>query len=311
MAHPYRVFTPCRRAWRAAGWRPLERAPGRVTLPERLPPGVTLETVIRETVTLETTNSAAAEGEAAGRRRLGMWVRRAGRYAGGRDLLAADDTSRLSPHLHFGCLSPREVAERVDDEAYRRQLCWRDFYQQVLFTAPDLPTRPLRPDVVEKWREDADALDAWRAGRTGVPIVDAAMRQLAAEGWMHNRGRLITAAFLARHLGLDWRAGAAHYADLLLDADVASNNGNWQWVAGTGTDTRPYRRFNRSDRPSASTRATTSGATSPSWRASRAARCASPGASPRRCGASSAIPTRSTASSRRPGWTPAPRRRAG
>jgi deoxyribodipyrimidine photo-lyase len=129
-------------------------------------------------------------------------------------------------------------------DAFVRQLCWRDFYHQLLAGYPELGRKSYRPRATDQWRDDPDALAAWQAGQTGVPVVDAGMRQLAAEGFMHNRARLITAAFLTKSLGLDWREGIRWYADLLVDADVANNAGNWQWVAGTGTDTRPNRQFN-------------------------------------------------------------------
>jgi deoxyribodipyrimidine photo-lyase len=164
-------------------------------------------------------------------------------YAERHDDLAADGTSRLSPYLHFGCVSPREVASRVADEAFIRQLCWRDFYHQVTAAYPRITTEPLRR-VEEDWRDDPEALRRWQAGATGVPIVDAGMRQLAAEGFLHNRARLLVASYLTKQLGLDWRAGAAWFAEYLLDGDVPNNYGNWQWVAGTGNDTKPYRRFN-------------------------------------------------------------------
>jgi len=129
------------------------------------------------------------------------------------------------------------------EDAFARQLCWRDFHQQVLAANPQLPSRDYRPRG-DRWRTDARAARAWREGRTGYPIVDAGMRQLALEGFMHNRARMIVASFLTKTLYLDWRLGAAHFAALLLDADVANNVGNWQWVAGTGNDTRPNRVLN-------------------------------------------------------------------
>jgi deoxyribodipyrimidine photo-lyase len=150
----------------------------------------------------------------------------------------------MSPYLHFGCVSPVTVWTAIDSDEYRRQLCWRDFYHQVLYAFPDLPRRNYRPGAADAWRDDPAALAAWREGCTGFPIVDAGMRQLAGEGWMHNRARLITASFLTRQLGLDWREGAQWYARLLLDADLANNIGNWQWVAGTGNDPRHGRQFN-------------------------------------------------------------------
>jgi deoxyribodipyrimidine photo-lyase len=165
------------------------------------------------------------------------------------DDLAADATSKLSPYLHFGCVSATELAARAGrdhpgpgTEAFLRQLCWRDFHHQVLAARPDAPHTDLRPRG--DWVTDPEALAAWAEGRTGIPIVDAGMRQLATEGWMHNRARLITASFLTKTLGLDWRQGAAHFAHHLLDADIANNVLNWQWVAGTGMDTRPNRVLN-------------------------------------------------------------------
>jgi deoxyribodipyrimidine photo-lyase len=128
-------------------------------------------------------------------------------------------------------------------EAFIRQLAWRDFHNQVLAARPEAARADYRTRH-DRWRRDEKAAQAWRDGRTGYPIVDAGMRQLAAEGWMHNRARLITASFLTKTLYLDWRIGARHFLDLLVDADIANNQLNWQWVAGTGTDTRPNRVLN-------------------------------------------------------------------
>jgi deoxyribodipyrimidine photo-lyase len=187
-------------------------------------------------------------GESAGRERLTAWIRTGlERYGERHDDLAGDATSRLSPYLRFGCVSPREVFERVHDrpgaEPFVRQLCWRDFYQQVAAANPEMPRADYRPRG-GRWRVDDEALEAWKDGLTGYPIVDAGMRQLRHEGWMHNRARLVTASFLTRDLGVDWRAGAAHFWDLLVDGEIANNAGNWQWVAGTGNDTRPNRVLN-------------------------------------------------------------------
>jgi deoxyribodipyrimidine photo-lyase len=143
-------------------------------------------------------------------------------------------------------VSVRELAARataLGAAAFVRQLCWRDFFAQLLWARPETQRDDLRPRG-DRWVDDPEALDAWKAGLTGYPLVDAGMRQLAAEGWMHNRARLVTASFLVKHLGIDWRAGAGHFFDLLLDGDVSQNVGNWQWVAGTGADTRPNRMFN-------------------------------------------------------------------
>jgi len=184
-------------------------------------------------------------GESAGRERADRWLRRflAG-YADGHDDLAGDRTSRLSPYLRFGCVSPLELACRAESgEDFVRQLCWRDFHHQVTYAFPRINRENYR-HTERRWRHDRDALRAWCHGMTGLPIVDAGMRQLLAEGWMHNRARLIVAAYLVKRLGLDWRDGARHFFAHLLDGDVANNSGNWQWVAGTGNDTRPARGFN-------------------------------------------------------------------
>ncbi|GAA3230153.1 cryptochrome/photolyase family protein [Dactylosporangium siamense] len=232
----YKVFTPYWRAWQAQRWRDVEGAPRKLRLPDDLPASWFKD------------RPAPTGGESAARRRLTAWLPQLEGYEDNHDAMAADKTSRLSPYLHFGCLSPREVAARVDGhpgaEPFVRQLCWRDFYHQVLFAFPDLRRKAYRASAEEHWRDESDALQAWREGHTGVPIVDAGMRQLLAEGWMHNRARLITASYLTKHLNVDWRAGGDHFFDLLLDGDVANNYGNWQWVAGTGNDTKPYRRFN-------------------------------------------------------------------
>jgi deoxyribodipyrimidine photo-lyase len=183
-------------------------------------------------------------GETAARKALTAWLRKgdAG-YAEARDDLAGDATSKLSIPLHLGLLSPLEVATRSKSDELVRQLAWRDFYAQLLAAVPASATRDLRPRRRE-WHDDPEGLAAWQEGQTGYPVVDAGMRELAATGFMHNRARLLVASFLTKDLRIDWRAGAAHFEALLLDGDVASNRGNWQWVAGTGVDTRPGRIFN-------------------------------------------------------------------
>jgi deoxyribodipyrimidine photo-lyase len=235
----YRVFTPYHRAWLAAKWRDEVAAPSKITLPPDLPVGEL------PPVPAGDSPDAANGGETEGRRRLSAWPRHLDGYADAHDDMAADRTSRLSPYLRWGCLSPLEVANAAEGgEAFVRQLCWRDFYYQVALDFPHLSTRAYRKSGDLAWRDDASALSHWQDGLTGVPIVDAGMRQLKAEGWMHNRARLITAAFLTKHLGIDWRPGIQWFFRWLLDGDVPNNSGNWQWVAGTGNDSRPYRRFN-------------------------------------------------------------------
>ena len=141
----------------------------------------------------------------------------------------------------------RAALPRPGGEEFCRQLAWRDFFHQVTAAFPDIARTDYRtgPGTAPRtWSTDERALDAWRAGQTGIPIVDAGMRQLAAEGFMHNRARMITASFLTRTLGIDWRHGYRHFRDLLADGDVACNAGNWQWVAGTGNNPRPGRVLN-------------------------------------------------------------------
>ena len=238
----FRVFTPYWRRWRDEPLRPVHGAPRKLSLP----PGVNRGKV--DVACRDTSPDRPAGGETAARKRLAAWVR-AGleSYEERHDDLAGDATSRLSPYLRFGCVSAREVLDRVSGKpgagAFARQLCWRDFYAQVTAANPRLPRADYRPRG-RRWRDDPEALQAWKEGRTGCPIVDAGMRQLLREGWMHNRARLITASYLTKTLGIDWRAGAAHFWDLLVDGEIANNAGNWQWVAGTGNDTRPNRVLN-------------------------------------------------------------------
>ena len=238
---PYRVFSPYHRAWLAAERRDLEPAPAAIEMPRmpsgRLPtlPGRLLENPVRE------------PGEDAARQALADWLRNGiDDYSATHDNLSTD-SSRLSPYLHFGCLSPREVeakvAERRGDgpEEFRRQLAWRDFYGQLLLHHPDAAKRELQERYRSlEWDDDDELLEAWRSGRTGYPLVDAGMRQLRASGFMHNRARLVVGSFLTKDLHLDWRHGEAHFMRHLLDGDEASNNGNWQWIASVGADPAPY-----------------------------------------------------------------------
>lgn len=237
----YRVFGAYQRVWLAEPRRAVESPPplrGRDVGSLRLP-------ALGELVSGVPSPERPRGGETAGRARLDDWLAdRLGHYSERADDLGADATSRLSPYLHFGCVSPLEVVERARESAsFVRQLCWRDFYHQLLAANGELPRADLRPRG-DRWRDDGEAFAAWREGRTGVPIVDAGMRQLAREGWMHNRARLVAASFLVKDLYVDWRQGQRHFSELLVDGDVANNAGNWQWVAGTGTDSRPNRVFN-------------------------------------------------------------------
>ncbi|MFJ1545532.1 cryptochrome/photolyase family protein [Streptomyces sp. NPDC088246] len=242
----YAVFTPYFRHWEAAGVRGTLTAPRAVRLPDGVKSGPLPE---RAEVT-GASPGLARGGESAGRRLLSSWLHGPlADYESGHDDLAGDATSRLSPYLHFGCLSAAEVINRARQrggpgaDAFVRQLAWRDFHHQVLAARPDAAWEDYRTRH-DRWRSDEDEVEAWRAGRTGYPLVDAAMRQLAYEGWMHNRGRMLAACFLTKTLYADWRVGARHFLDLLVDGDLANNQLNWQWMAGTGTDTRPNRVLN-------------------------------------------------------------------
>jgi deoxyribodipyrimidine photo-lyase len=188
-------------------------------------------------------------GETEGRRRLDAFL--AGpieTYGRNRGALEEGSSSRLSPYLHFGCVSAREVEARLPSgpgaDAFRRQLAWRDFYAHVLLAHPENARleHQQRFRGTLAWDGDGELFAAWRDGRTGYPLVDAGMRQLRHEGWMHNRARLVTASFLTKELGIDWRRGERHFMRLLIDGDEANNNGNWQWVTSVGVDPQPYYR---------------------------------------------------------------------
>ncbi|HZR96484.1 MAG TPA: deoxyribodipyrimidine photo-lyase [Gaiellaceae bacterium] len=242
----YSVFTPFFRAWSGARQRPLVPAPHRLSMPTGVATGSVPEP--RRLVAGSPSPVLPCGGETAGRERLAAWLRSGvAAYGARHDELAASGTSHLSPYLHFGCLSPLEVARRAGEiggaEPFLRQLAWRDFFHQLLAARPETVREDMRPRG-RRWSGDREALEAWKNGETGYPIVDAGMRQLLREGYMHNRARLVTASFLVHHLRIDWRAGARHFFDWLVDGDVANNVGNWQWVAGTGANPRPNRVLN-------------------------------------------------------------------
>ena len=240
------VFTPFHRAWSAIP----STAP--LAAPERLIPGPVLSGE-------SAPEASEGVGHAAARQALERFVRGSlVGYERGRDRVDHDSTSRLSVHLRVGAISPREVRHVVQRaavragrmrrpaEAFVRQLAWRDFFTHVLWHAPASRRRELRADRRDiAWRDDPKGLAAWREGRTGYPLVDAGMRELAATGVMHNRARLVAASFLTKHLLVDWREGERWFMRRLRDGDPAVNTGNWQWVASTGADALPaFRIFN-------------------------------------------------------------------
>lgn len=179
-------------------------------------------------------------------------------YANDRNRMDLDGTSSLSPYLRFGMLGLRQAVSAADQaraeaetkeskhnaEIWLNELIWREFYIQILHHFPHVSRRSFNPALANiKWRNDEDDFEAWKLGKTGMPVVDAAMRQLLQTGWMHNRARMIVASFLVKDLLIDWRWGEAWFMENLLDGDPAANNGGWQWTAGTGTDAAPYFRI--------------------------------------------------------------------
>jgi deoxyribodipyrimidine photo-lyase len=247
---PYTVFSPFHRIWLEVPRRAVLGAPR--SLPA-LPAGlVTGRLPSLASLGLEQeVEEPPAGGEAAGRERLSRFLSGDVReYADNHDALGRDRTSRLSPYIHLGCVSVREAEERLPRgagaDAFRRQLCWRDFHHHVLLHFP----RNARSEFQERyrgsipWSRTERRFEAWREGRTGFPLVDAAMRQLRREGWIHNRARLVAGSFLTKDLGIDWRWGERWFMRLLVDGDEANNNGNWQWIASVGVDPQPaFRRI--------------------------------------------------------------------
>lgn len=250
----FAVFSPFHRRWQELPLRAVSEAPP--SIPSL--PVAGLGGVVRDPETLLGDVTPTADpalllepSEAAARARLATWSRSDALrdYADGRDRLDLEGTSRLSQDLRWGLLSPVEVLDRVGGEGsgptrFRTEIAWRDFYAHLLWHQPRVARRAFREELDDvAWSSDADAIEAWKTGRTGYPVVDAAMRQVLATGWMHNRARMLVASFLTKHLGVDWRVGEAHFMEHLVDGDPASNNGGWQWAASTGTDPQPYFRI--------------------------------------------------------------------
>lgn len=251
---PYTVFTPFYRTWLDVPRRTPLSAPEHIALPKgRLRYG-SIPIVDDLGVPGDRLEAAQHGGERAAISRLDWFLDGPiHRYTEDRDLPAVDGTSKLSAYLHFGCLSPRAVEAALLERAatgtgagdgpeqWRRQLCWRDFYHHVQLHHPQnakLEYQQRYRDVIA-WVDDDKLFTAWAEGRTGFPLVDAGMRQLRREGWMHNRVRLLVGTFLTKHLGIDWRRGEDWFMRMLIDGDQPNNNGNWQWVASVGVDPQP------------------------------------------------------------------------
>jgi deoxyribodipyrimidine photo-lyase len=257
---PFKVFTPFWRAARASLAPTISlAAPAALCAPEAWPSSERLETWALQPTTLDWTGGFAlwTPGEGGAQARLADFLAKGlARYAEQRDRPAAEAVSRLSPHLHFGEISPRQVWDAVDvavgadpalersAEKFRAELGWREFSHSLLFHNPALESRNFKPAYdAFPWRDDPAAFRAWTLGRTGYPMVDAGMRELWTTGFMHNRVRMLAASFLVKHLLIDWRRGEAWFWDKLLDADRANNAASWQWVAGSGADAAPYFRI--------------------------------------------------------------------
>jgi deoxyribodipyrimidine photo-lyase len=246
----YSIFSPFFKTWCGLERRPVHRAPRALpALPCGLDAGV-VPASIRELRGLaggRVQDPIVAPGEAPARQAAERWFADPiTHYAERQNGMARRGTAQLSPYLRWGCLSARELEERAHHkgvagaQAWIRQLCWRDFYAHVLLRWPENVRTEFQPRYRElEWDDAPERLEAWQDGQTGYPVVDAAMRQLAQTGWMHNRARLIVGSFLTKDLHLDWRAGEAWFERLLLDGEPAQNNGNWQWIASVGTDPAP------------------------------------------------------------------------
>lgn len=250
---PYTVYTPYAKRWRARLESESVRVQDMPTLAAiPLPASDQLPALNELLPNAPARVPRVAAGETAALAALEHFIQHAiANYAAARDLMAAAGTSRLSPYLRFGVLSPRQcvVAARTappgpGPESWIGELIWRDFYVQVLYHFPHALRGSFKPVYDQiAWPNDPTLFAAWTEGKTGYPIVDAAMRQLQQEGWMHNRARMIVASFLTKDLLIDWRWGERHFMRLLIDGDPAANNGGWQWAAGTGTDAQPYFRI--------------------------------------------------------------------
>jgi deoxyribodipyrimidine photo-lyase len=254
---PFQVFTAF---WRACLAKqtppPSKNAPARLAAPANWPASLNLSELELEPAVdwASGFREVWEPGESGAARQLKRFLRQAlAEYPVNRDVPGVAGTSRLSPHLHFGEISPGQVwraalgmmsENPAASQAYLRQIGWREFAYYVLHHHPESPQEPLRREFLAfPWRQDPKGFRAWKRGATGYPLVDAGMRELWRTGWMHNRVRMVVASFLVKHLLIGWQEGAAWFWDTLVDADLANNTMGWQWVAGCGADAAPYFRI--------------------------------------------------------------------
>ena len=253
---PYLVYSPYMRAWKSQYQHiasQLLSAPRSIHTPSGIESDYAIEPEYLNV------NLEFRAGETAANEMLSKFTSKAGRdiyrYGARRNHLDVNGTARLSPYLRFGMVSAREcvlaaqeaIRQAPDDlsrkgaETWLNELIWREFFISILYHFPSVMKESFRKELRNiPWLNDDDNFSAWKEGRTGYPVVDASMRQLLKMGWMHNRGRMITASFLVKDLAIDWRWGEKFFMQHLIDGDPAANNGGWQWVAGTGTDAAPY-----------------------------------------------------------------------
>ncbi len=242
-ATPYRVYTPFYRAWRTHGYRGPVAAPKEIKAPT--PPAEYRK--FPDFPFPDGVNVIEA-GEAAALRRFKEFKKKGlDSYDENRNFASIDGTSKMSTYLKFGEIHPRTLLDGLDEtkaqDTFRKEIAWREFYADVLFNNPDTDTEYYAPRFKEmRYDKPGKQFKAWCEGKTGYPFVDAAMRQLLVEGWMHNRTRMVVASFLVKDLHLEWQLGERFFAEHLVDYDIASNAHGWQWTAGTGTDASPYYR---------------------------------------------------------------------
>lgn len=256
---PYRVFTPF---WRTlekelSALPPPRKAPRKLAAVPRKLPSIDIDdlALLPKIRWDEGMAEAWTPGEAGALNQLRQFGKHVAGYPAGRDRPDRPETSRLSPHLHFGEIGPRQIvamlrhshagaAQAKGTDSYLRQVGWREFAHHLLFHFPDTTDAPLDPRFArQKWRRSRADLRAWQRGATGIPLIDAGMRELWRTGWMHNRIRMIAASVLTKNLQIHWLEGARWFWETLVDADLSNNTLGWQWVAGCGADAAPYYRI--------------------------------------------------------------------